>query len=78
MELALIKEASKLHWSDTFVTKIYSNLTEDQQKKVLESHMFVVRKRDGLTKARMVAGGNKQQDYLTKEGSGYPTTNIDY
>ena len=78
-ELARSKEAtSQLHWRDKFVPKNYSTLTKDQQKKVLESHMFVVRKRDGLTKARIIAGGNTQQDFLTKEDSSCPTvaTNI--
>jgi hypothetical protein len=32
-----------------------------------------VKKRDGKTKARMVAGGNTQRDYLTKEDSSSPT-----
>jgi hypothetical protein len=72
-EQAGIKEASQLHWRDTFVPKHYSDLQDDQKKKVLESHMFVVKKRDGKTKARMVAGGNTQRDYLTKEDSSSPT-----
>ena len=57
-ELARIKKASQLHRRGIFVAKNCSTLTEDQQKKVLaESHLFVVRKRDGLTnKARIVAG----------------------
>jgi hypothetical protein len=35
--------------------------------------MFVVKKRTGETKARLVGGGNKQRDYLTKEDSSSPT-----
>jgi hypothetical protein len=35
--------------------------------------MFVVKKRTGETKARLVGGGNKQQDYLTKEDSSSQT-----
>jgi hypothetical protein len=72
-EDAGVKEVSQLHWRDTFVPRRYSNLTDQQKKKVLESHMFVVKKRDGRTKARMVAGGNTQRDYLTKEDSSSPT-----
>ena len=34
---------------------------------------FVVKKRSGDTKARLVAGGDKQRDYLTKEDSSSPT-----
>ncbi len=35
--------------------------------------MFVFKKRTGDTKARLVGGGNKQRDYLTKEDSSLPT-----
>jgi hypothetical protein len=44
-------------------------LTNDEKTKVLESHMFVIKKRTGETKARLFGGGNKQRDYLTKEDS---------
>ena len=50
-----VKEVSQLHWRDTFVPKNYSDLTDEAKKKVLESHMFVVKKRDYKVKARMVA-----------------------
>jgi hypothetical protein len=44
-------------------------LTKKQKEQILESHIFVFveQKRDGLIKARKVIGGNKQQDYITKE-----------
>jgi hypothetical protein len=71
-ELAGIKEASQLHWRDTFIPRSYSDLTDDQKKRVLESHMIIVKKRDEQTKAIMVAGGNTQRDYLTKEDSSSP------
>ena len=76
-EDAGVKEVSQLHWRDTFVPRRYSELTVEQKKKVLESHMFVVKKRDGKTKARMVAGGNAQRDYLTKEESSSPTVSTE-
>ena len=72
-EDAGVKEVSQLHWRDTFVPRNHSNLTDEQKKKVLESHMFVVKKRDGKTNARMVAGGNTQRDYFTKEDLSSPT-----
>ena len=34
---------------------------------VLESYMFLKEKRDGKTKGRTVAGGNKQRGYISKE-----------
>ena len=55
-EDAGVKEVSQLHWRDTFVPKRYADLTDEEKKKVLESHMSIVKKRDGKTKARMVAG----------------------
>jgi hypothetical protein len=67
-----IKEVKQLHWRDTFVPKHYSELTSDEKSKVLESHMFIVKKRSGDTKAGLVVGGNKQRDYLTKEDSSSP------
>ncbi len=42
-------------------------MTKKQKEQVLESHIFVEKKRDGLIKARKVIGGNKQHDYITKE-----------
>ena len=72
-EEAGVKEVSQLHWRDTFVPKRYADLTDEQKKKILESHMFIVKKRDGKMKARKVAGGNTQRDYLTKEDASSPT-----
>jgi hypothetical protein len=68
-EIAGINEASQLHWRNKPIPKQYSQLTEDEKTKVLESHIFVVKKHTRETKARLVGGGNKQQDYLTKEDS---------
>jgi hypothetical protein len=35
--------------------------------------MFIKEKRDGKVKGRTVAGGNKQQDYISKEDASSPT-----
>ncbi len=72
-EMAGIKEASRLHWREMFIPKQYLQLTDDEKNKVLESHMFIIKKRTRETKARLVGGGNKQRDYLTKEDSSLPT-----
>ena len=40
---------------------------------MLESHIFAERKQDGSLKAQQVAGGNKQQGYITKEDASSPT-----
>ncbi len=61
------KEMKQLHWQNSFKPMHWKSLTAKQCKKVLESHIFVERKRDGLLKTQQVAGGNKQQGYITKE-----------
>ena len=58
---------------ETFVPRRMSELTADQQTKIIQSHMFIVQKRTGETKARMVAGGNTQLGYVPKEESSSPT-----
>jgi hypothetical protein len=50
------KEVNQLHWRETFVPRQMSELTLDQRIKILQSHMFIVQKQTGETKARMVAG----------------------
>jgi len=41
--------------------------------KVLESHLLIEKKRDGKIKIRLVAGGNKQREFLYKSDVGSPT-----
>ena len=36
-------------------------------------HVFVKKKRTGQVKARKVAGGNKQRDFISKKNSSSPT-----
>jgi hypothetical protein len=50
-----------------------SELTAEQQTKILQSHMFIGQKRTGEIKTRMVAGGNMQRGHVTKEESSSPT-----
>ncbi len=63
------KETTQL---PTFVPKRMSELTNEQRSKILQSHMFVIEKCTGETKARMVAGGNLQQGHLSKEDASSP------
>ena len=72
-EDAGVKEVSQWHRRDTFVPNTYSNLTDEEKQMDLESLMLVVKKRSNKVKARMVAGGNTQQDYLTKVDPSSPT-----
>ncbi len=66
------KEMKQLDWQNSFTPMHWKSLTAEQRKKVLESQIFVERKRDGMLKARQVAGGNKQQGYITKEDASSP------
>ncbi len=71
-EESVRKEMKQLHWQNSFKPMHWKSLTAKQRKKVLESHIFVKRKQDGSLKARQVAGGNKQQGYITKEDASSP------
>ena len=45
------KEMKQLHWQNSFKPMHWKSLTADQRKKVIESHIFVDRERDGILKA---------------------------
>jgi hypothetical protein len=72
-EYAITKEMKQLHWRDSYKQKHWHELTKKKKEQILESHIFVEQKRDGLIKARKVIGGNKKQDYITKEDVSSPT-----
>jgi hypothetical protein len=72
-EYAITKEMKQLHWRNSYKPKHWHGLTKKQKEQILESHIFVEQKRDGLIKARKVIGGNKQRDYITKEDVSSPT-----
>jgi hypothetical protein len=67
------EEVNQLDWRETFVPRQMSELTVEQQTKILQSHMFIGQKWTGETKARMVADGNMQRGHVTKEESSSPT-----
>jgi len=71
------KETSQLHWRETFIPRRMSKLNVEQRAKILQSHMFIVKKRDGNTKARVVTGGNLQRCHVTKEESSSPTVSTE-
>jgi hypothetical protein len=63
----------QLHMRDTFKPKHWRELSHTLRQTVLESHIFLKEKRDGRTKARSVAGGNKQRGCIRKEDASSPT-----
>lgn len=71
---AATSEMKQLHWHNTFKPLHYKNLTDEEKKMVLESHIFLTQKRTGEIKARTtVSGRNKQRDYISKEDVSSPT-----
>jgi hypothetical protein len=71
--IAVESKMKQLHFCNTFKPMHWSELSATQRQMVLESHMFLKEKRDGKIKGRTVAGGNKQQDYISKEDASSPT-----
>ena len=66
-------EMKQLHLRDTFKPWHWKDMTEEQRKSILESHLFLKQKRNGDIKGRTVAGGNKQRDFISKEEVSSPT-----
>jgi hypothetical protein len=62
-------DMKQLDLRKTFKPKHWRELTASQRQIVLASHTFLKDKRDGKVKVRTVAGGNNQQDYISKECS---------
>jgi hypothetical protein len=60
-------KAGLKEWGDKDFTASQSEMKQFQKQTVLESHMFLKKKREGKIKGRTVAGGNKQCDYISKE-----------
>jgi len=66
-------EAKQLHWRNSFKPVHWKEIDEEKRDQILESHVFVKKKRSGEIKARKVAGGNKQRDFISKESASSPT-----
>ena len=69
---AIQSEMNPLHFWNTLKPNHWRELTHTKLQTVLESHMFLKKKRYGAIKGRAVAGGNKQCDYISKEYAGSP------
>ena len=70
---AVEAKIKQLHWRESFKPVSYNELTPTQRRMILETHIFVTKKRSGELKARQVAGGNKQRDFISKEEVSLPT-----
>ena len=63
----------QLHWRNSFMPKLYNDLSPKQREKILKSHIFIKQKKSGEIKGRTVAGGNKQRGYINQEDASSPT-----
>ncbi len=66
-------KAKQLHWQNSFKPVHWKDVDEEKCKQILELYVFVKKKRTGQIKARNVAGGNKQRDFISKENASSPT-----
>jgi hypothetical protein len=76
-EDAVSKELSQLHFRDTFKPINPKDLTNEERKEVLESHLFLKEKRDTTVQSRMAAGGNKQRGTIEKLEASSPTAALE-
>jgi hypothetical protein len=70
---AVEAEAEQLHWRNSFRPVHWKDVNKERWKQILKSHVFVKKKCMGQIKARKVAGGNKQRDFISKENASSPT-----
>jgi hypothetical protein len=72
-KVAVEAKAKLLHWQNSFKPVHWKDVNKEKRKQILKLHVFVKRKRTGQIKARKVAGGNKQRDFISKENASSPT-----
>jgi hypothetical protein len=70
---AVKEEMKQLHMRDTFQPRHWKSLTPEEKERLLETHLFLKKKRCGKIKGRTVAGGNKQRGYIDKHDASSPT-----
>ena len=76
-DAAIHAEVKQLHMRDTFEPLHWKDLDDEEKSQVLRAHLFLKLKRDGTLKARSVAGGNKQRDFVSKEDASLPTASME-
>ena len=73
MHSAAKSEIKSLHLRKTFIPMHRHDLTYEELQMVLESYMFLNKKRYIKIKVRTVAGGKTQRTYIPKEDTSSPT-----
>jgi hypothetical protein len=72
-KVAVEAKAKQLHWRNSFKPVHWKDVDEERRKQIFESHVLMKKKRTSPIKARKVAGGNKQRDFISKENVSSPT-----
>jgi hypothetical protein len=72
-KVAVEAKAKQLHWRNSFKPVHWKDVDKEKRKQILKLHVFVKKKCTGQIKARKVAGGNKQRDFISKENASSPT-----
>ena len=62
---------------DTLIPRHRKDLNKKQRNTILESRIFLEEKRDSTLKVRMMAGGNKQRDFISKKDASSTTVSTD-
>ena len=62
-DAAVVKEIAQIHKLETYEPIMALYLSWEENKKALESLLFITEKRNGDIQARKVAGGSKQRMY---------------
>ena len=76
-ETAATKEMKQLHDRRVFVPINPRDLKPSERRKVLQSLIFLVQKRDDSIKARTCANGSVQRAWMGKEDSSSPTVSLE-
>lgn len=66
-------ELSQLHGRETFIPIPMESIPMQDRIKVLEYHLFLEKKRDGIVKVRLAEGVNKQREFTSKYDVVSPT-----
>ena len=70
---AISAELYQLHSRGTFLPIHRDDISLLERPQVLETHMLLEKKRSSQIKARLVAGGDKQRDFISNADVGSPT-----
>ena len=76
-EEANMSEMKQLHDREAFTPTSPQDMTPSEQKKTLESLMFLMQKRCGRIKARTHANGSAQREWMSKEDATSPTAAVE-